>query len=214
MTSQYLGAKLKEKINVIYTVSVAFNLVLSAIISLIIFFGSEALLHFMKIPNIMFADANRFMKIVGGFIFMDAIFNTFTQIFRSNGKTIIGMVISLGMNILDDFLVLYGQLKYLKLGVPTAGQNISYNISQVVVTMFVNMLGAVAITTKMYSTLLSNFAYMYSVSVAIATFNYLISGFSVSVGYILKINFHLGLVDIWIDMSLGEIVGGIIVLIR
>lgn len=168
----------------------------------------------MKIPNIMFADANRFMKIVGGFIFMDAIFNTFTQIFRSNGKTIIGMVISLGMNILDDFLVLYGQLKYLKLGVPTAGQNISYNISQVVVTMFVNMLGAVAITTKMYSTLLSNFAYMYSVSVAIATFNYLISGFSVSVGYILKINFHLGLVDIWIDMSLGEIVGGIIVLIR
>lgn len=361
--SQYLGARLKEKINVVYTVSVAFNLVLSAVISIIIFLGSGALLHLMRIPNVMFMDANRFMKIVGGFIFMDAIFNTFTQIFRSNGKTAIGMVISLGMNvfnILGDFCVLYGPLKYLnlgvegvaisttcskvlgliialiifnkyidgkisikylkpfpkditmkliRLGVPTAGQNISYNISQVVVTMFVNTLGAVAITTKIYATLLSNFAYMYSVSVAIATsiivghaiggkdeefayksvfktlktaiivaiaiaaLNYLISGFtlhlftsnneiislgkkvmliaaflelgrtcnlviinsmqaagdvkfptvlgivsqwgfSVGLGYILGIIFHLGLIGIWIGMALDEIVRGIIVLIR
>ena len=221
--SQYLGARLKEKINTIYTVSIAFNLVLSGIISLTIFFGSEALLHFMKIPDAMFIDANRFMKIVGGFIFTEAVFDTFSQIFRSNGKTIIGMLIALGMNvfnILGDYTFLYGPLKFLnlgvegvaisttcsrvlgliialsffskfidgkisikylnpfpkdilmkliKLGIPTAGENISYNVSQIVVTMLVNTLGTVAITTKIYGNILSNFAYIYSVSVAIAT---------------------------------------------
>ena len=177
----------------------------------------------MKIPNIMFNDANSYMKIVGGFIFTEAVFDTFSQIFRSNGKTIIGMVISFGMNIINitlDYAFLYGPLKYLglgvkgvalattasrvvgliiaviffakyieghisikylkpfpkdilkqllKLGVPTAGENISYNCSQMMVTMFVNILGAYAITTKVYCNILSNFAYLYSLSVGIAT---------------------------------------------
>ena len=96
IVSQYLGAKLKEKLNVIYTVSIAFNLVVSFVISMVIFFFSKSLLHVMKIPDVMFNDANSYIKIVGGFIFTAAVFDTFSQIFRSNGKTIIGMVISFG----------------------------------------------------------------------------------------------------------------------
>ena len=57
----------------------------------------------------------------------------------------------------------------LKLGIPTAGENISYNISQLFVTGFVNTLGIVAINTKIYANILSNFAYLYSLSVAMAT---------------------------------------------
>lgn len=223
IVSQYLGAKLKEKLNVIYTVSIAFNLVVSFVISMVIFFFSKSLLHVMKIPDVMFNDANSYIKIVGGFIFTAAVFDTFSQIFRSNGKTIIGMVISFGMNIINitlDYAFLYGPLKHLglgvkgvalattasrvvglliaiiffakyieghisikylrpfpkdilkqllKLGVPTAGENISYNCSQMMVTMFVNILGAYAITTKVYCNILSNFAYLYSLSVGIAT---------------------------------------------
>ena len=41
IVAQYLGAKLTDKISQIYTVSIAFNLVLSGIISLIVFFGSN-----------------------------------------------------------------------------------------------------------------------------------------------------------------------------
>ena len=57
----------------------------------------------------------------------------------------------------------------LRLGIPTAGENISYNVSQLFVTGMVNTLGMVAINTKIYAQILGNFAYLYSLSVAMAT---------------------------------------------
>lgn len=223
VVSQYLGAGKKDKIGQIYTLCIAFNLVLSLFISLLIFFGSDALLHLINTPDDMMYDAQSYMRIVGGFIFTQAVLDTFSRIFQSNGKTIFGMVISLGINIFNvggNYMFLYGPLKnlglgasgvavsttisrivglivafvlfslfidgdlsirYLKpfpmnvlktllrLGIPTAGESISYNISQLFVTSFVNTLGIVAINTRIYANILSNFAYLYSISVAMAT---------------------------------------------
>lgn len=221
--SQYIGAKQYKKLNQIYTVSIGFNLFISLFISLLLLFFSQQLLLIMNVPMEMFSDANRYMKIVGGFIFTQALFDTFGQIFRSNGQTLIGMVLALIMNmvnIIGNYLFLYGpfasfnlgaagvavsttlsrivalviaiyffyrhihgklSFKYLrpfpidilsqllKIGIPTAGENISFNVSQMVITMFINTLGSLAITTKIYVTILSNFSYLYSVSVSIAT---------------------------------------------
>lgn len=223
VVAQYLGAKQKDKISQIYTVCIAFNLVISLFISLLIFFGSDVLLNLINTPAEIMADARNYMRIVGGFIFTQAVLDTFSRIFQSNGKTVFGMIISMGMNIINivgNYLFLYGPLKnlglgasgvavsttvsrivslivafvlfalfidgnisikYLKpfpfdmlktllrLGVPTAGESISYNISQLFVTSFVNTLGIVAINTKIYAGILSNFAYLYSISVAMAT---------------------------------------------
>lgn len=60
-------------------------------------------------------------------------------------------------------------LKLIKLGVPTAGENISYNLSQIIVAAIVNSLGTITINTKIYCNILTNFAYLYSISVAMAT---------------------------------------------
>lgn len=223
IVAQYLGAKLTDKISQIYTVSIAFNLVLSGIISLIVFFGSNFIFKIMNVPQEMLPDANSYMKIVGGFVFIEAVFDTFSQIFRSNGMTKIGMVISMLINILNiagNYMFLYGPLSFLKLGatgvaisstfskivalivaiiffnkkvqgtisikllfpfpkdilkklvrlgIPTAGENISYNISQLIIQSMINTLGVVAITTKVYGSIMTNFAYLYSVSVAAAT---------------------------------------------
>lgn len=223
VVSQYLGAGQKDKISQIYTVCISFNLVLSFFISLLVFFGSDVLLGLINTPAEIVPDARNYMRIVGGFIFTQAVLNTFFRIFQSNGKTTFGMVISLGMNLLNicgNYMFLYGPFKslglgasgvavsttisnvlglmvafllftlfidgnisirYLKpfpfdelktllrLGIPTAGETISYNISQLFVTSFVNMLGIVAINTKIYANILSNFAYLYSISVAMAT---------------------------------------------
>ncbi len=223
VVSQYLGAGKKEKIGQIYTVCIAFNLVLSLFISILIFFGSSALLNLLNTPAEMIPNAKSYMEIVGGFIFTQAVLDTFSRIFQSNGKTVFGMVISLGMNIFNvggNYLFLYGPLKnlglgasgvavsttvsrivgllvafiffslfidgkisvrYLKpfptnvlktllrLGIPTAGENISYYISQLFVTGFVNTLGIVAINTRIYANILSNFAYLYSIAMAMAT---------------------------------------------
>ena len=223
VVSQYLGAKATDKIGRVYTVALVFNLVLSVTVSLIIFCGSGVLLRAMQLPREMMPDATVYMKIVGGFIFLEALAGTFYQFLRSNGKVVFTMVLSLMTNVLNvigNYLFLYGGLKelglgasgvavssvfsrfveiiviavyfklniegdislkylkpfpkdilmsLLKLGVPTAGENISYNISQIVISAIVNTLGIAAINTKIYCGTLTNFSYLYSVSTAIAT---------------------------------------------
>ncbi len=224
IVAQYLGAKLKEKLSEIYTVSVFFNLILSVFISIILYTFCNGILSIMKVPDSMVADARSYMRIVGGFMFLQAMIDTFSQIFRNNGKTKIGMIIAIGMNLINitgNYLFLYGPLKHLELGVsgvaisttasrfaaviagilffkykidghislkylrpfpkdilkkllsiglPTAGENISYNIAQLIILMFVNSFNSEVFTnTKTYAGILSNFAYLYSISAAMAT---------------------------------------------
>lgn len=223
ITAQYLGAKIRNKINTIYSVSMAFNLVLSLLISLIILIFNRPILKMMNVQKIMFEDASSYMVIVGGFIFLEAVFDIYSQIFRSNGKTKIGMVISIVMNLTNitgNYMFLYGPLKFLHLGVkgvalsttisrvvaviiaiiyfkknidgsisikylipfdfeifkklllvglPSAGENISYNVAQIILLMFINSLSAVAVNTRIYANILSSFAYLFSISSATAT---------------------------------------------
>ncbi len=223
VVSQYLGAKAIDKLSRIYTVALAFNFTLSLTISVIVFAGSRTLLGFMQLPAEMMPDAVSYMKIVGGFIFLEALTGTFFQILRSNGKVVFGMALSFATNIINifgNYMFLYGPLKnlgmgasgvavssvfsrlvgiivvfiyfklkiegdislkylfpfpkdilksLLRLGIPTAGENISYNISQIVISALVNTMGIVAINTKIYCGTLTNFSYLYSISVAMAT---------------------------------------------
>lgn len=223
VASQYLGAKATDKIGRIYTVSITFNLALSVTVSIIVFLGSTAMLRLMQLPEEMIPDALSYMKIVGGLIFLQALIDTFSQILRSNGKVVFGMIVTLLMNILNiggNWLFLYGPLSttitgvtgvavssvcsrftaliaiiiyfhinieghisisylfpfpkdilksLIKLGIPTAGENIFYNISQIVIAAIVNTMGTVIINTKIYCGTLTGFAYLYSISVAIAT---------------------------------------------
>lgn len=223
MVSQYLGAKQFEKMNKIYTVAISFNLVLSVVISLVVFLFSEPLLIIMQVPTEMIPDANMYMKIVGGTIFTQAVFNAFSQIFMSHGKTGMGMFMALSMNIINiigNYCFLYGPLSFLglgtegvaistcmsrifalvsviiyfykvingrlgikylrpfpanilkellKLGIPTAGENISYNFSQLILQAFINTMGMVAINARIYSNMMCTFTYMFAYSAAIAT---------------------------------------------
>lgn len=224
IVAQYIGAKVKEKLSEIYTVSITFNLILSGAVSFIILLGCNGIVKLMKVPTAMVPYARDYMMIVGGFMFLQAIFDTFSQIFRSNGKTQIGMIIAVGMNLVNivgNYCFLYGPLKFLdfgvkgvaisttasrifavitaiiffiikiegkispkylfpfprdilkkllKLGIPTAGENISYNIAQLIIMVFINSFNSTVFTnTKIYCNILSSFAYLYSVSAAMAT---------------------------------------------
>jgi Na+-driven multidrug efflux pump len=60
--------------------------------------------------------------------------------------------------------------KLLKLGIPTAGENISYNIAQIIILIMVNTFDSkVVSSTKNFASMVSNFGYMYSVAAAVAT---------------------------------------------
>src|SRR5574344_1212464 len=101
IVAQYLGAKLRDALSQISTVSLAFNLVISGIVSIIILFGNHFILNLLNVPKAMMPDARSYMAIVGGFIFLEAVFDTFGQICRSNGLTKIGMIVSIIMNLVN-----------------------------------------------------------------------------------------------------------------
>ncbi|CAG9623475.1 MATE family efflux transporter [Sutcliffiella rhizosphaerae] len=57
----------------------------------------------------------------------------------------------------------------LKIGIPSAGEHLSYNTSQLVITYFIVMLGTNALTTKVYAQSLMMFIYLFSVAISQGT---------------------------------------------
>lgn len=57
----------------------------------------------------------------------------------------------------------------LKIGLPSGGEELSYNLSQVYIFKFINLFGTAIIATKVYCSLLANVSYVYSIALANAT---------------------------------------------
>jgi putative MATE family efflux protein len=54
----------------------------------------------------------------------------------------------------------------LKIGLPSAGENMSYSLSQVVLTYFINMLGTEALATRTYTVNIVMFVYLFAICMA------------------------------------------------
>ncbi len=59
--------------------------------------------------------------------------------------------------------------KLLYIGIPTAGEQLSYNSSQMVITFFITMIGTEALTTKVYAQNLMMFIFLFSSAVSQGT---------------------------------------------
>ncbi|RSK29426.1 MATE family efflux transporter [Bacillus sp. HMF5848] len=57
----------------------------------------------------------------------------------------------------------------LKIGIPSAGEHLSYNVSQMVIMYFIAMMGTEAITTKVYTQNIMMFIFLFTVAVAQGT---------------------------------------------
>lgn len=221
--NQYLGAKKTKEMNKVYTLSILFNFLLSIVISLIVVNLSIPLLKLLRTPDSMLGLSASYMKIVSCFLFTQSVNMVFNQIFNSHGKTYIGLILLLTsniVNILGNYLFLYGSLarfnlgvrgvalstcasslvclllsfiafkriikgklslkaldlgslsllkKLLKLGLPSAGENISYNIAQLIIAGLVNTMGEVSINAKVYCGMLTMFSMVYSNALSQAT---------------------------------------------
>ncbi|WP_235848438.1 MATE family efflux transporter [Litchfieldia alkalitelluris] len=56
--------------------------------------------------------------------------------------------------------------KILKIGIPAAGEHLSYNMMQIVITIFITLLGAAALATKVYTQNLLMFMVIFSMSMS------------------------------------------------
>ena len=223
VVAQYLGAKQYKKMNQIYTLAFIVNLVFGIALSAGLVLTKGPFLSLLHVSKEMTPDAMVYINIVGGALFLQACYNVMAQILRCNGYTKVGMYISLvvnGLNIVGNYLFLYGPLKHLGLGVagvaistvtarvlallaaiiifyylkigrfslrllrpfpgklliqmiqiglPSAGESVSYNLYQMVLLSFINSLGNDAVNARVYCNTLISFAMVFSNTSAQAT---------------------------------------------
>lgn len=223
IVAQYLGAKRYSEMNAIYTLSMIVNFVFGIVLSAAFVIFKDPILNLMHVPSEMIPDAKIYINIVGGSLFLQACYNVMLQILRCNGHAKVGMHISIvinAINIVGNYLFLYGPLKVLNLGVagvaiptavsravalvasivffyrkqighmalkyivpfpgrmllsmikiglPSAGENLSYNLYQLVLLSFINSMGNDAVNAKVYCSSLMSFAMVFSNSAAMAT---------------------------------------------
>ncbi|MEQ8154635.1 MAG: MATE family efflux transporter [Clostridiaceae bacterium] len=223
LIAQNLGAGNKNEASKIATVSLALNLVIGIILSLALYLGSGMILRIMGIRQELMGFGTDYLKIVGGFMFLQAILMTCTAIVRSHGFTKASMLITLLMNIIHvilDYMFIFGPFgipvlgvrgvafstnvckvlgliiilyivfkkvdrnisikllnpfpgkivsNLMKIGIPTAGEQLSYNLSQLTITYFMNFLGNEALVTKAYVQNIVMFAALFAISIGQGT---------------------------------------------
>ncbi len=104
LISQYKGAKDVEKEKAIYKISFYFNLLIGIIISLIIFIFAKPIFKVMQVNEEVMPYALNYIRITGGFIFLQAMMLSLASYLRSNNFLITSLIISLVFNIINIFL--------------------------------------------------------------------------------------------------------------
>jgi putative MATE family efflux protein len=223
LVAQHLGAKEEKLAGEISLVSLAVNLLFGLFLSIALIFFTEPILSSMDLPQSLMSEASSYLKIVGGFAFIQALIMTAGSIMRSYGYTKDAMYITIGMNIINvigNYLFIFGPFgipvlgvegvaistitsrllglivgiivinkripsalpvnrlfkfsfshvkNLLRIGIPSAGEHLSYNGSQMVITYFISSIGTHALTTKVYAQNLMMFIFLFSVAISQGT---------------------------------------------
>lgn len=220
LCSQYLGARLHDKVVQVVGVSLLLNVLIGLAVSAALYLGAPFLLHLMGLRDNLMAYGVSYMEIVGAFAFFQAISLTISASLKSADKAIYPMLVVVVVNVLNIignyalifgkfglpamgvegaaistsfargvsmvilFVILFrkhipsfpvkifhpfpwGELKVLlKIGLPSAGEHMSYNFSQLVLTYFINMLGNEALTARTYVVNTVMFVYLFTIAMA------------------------------------------------
>ena len=223
--AQFLGANKKDKdLNNIAQASTVMVFVMSLVLTLLVIFGTSALLSCYELEDAVRDYAWQYFVIYGGiFCFFNAFSLLQGAILRSYGYTKEAMIVSIVANltnVVGNALSLYGwfglpvlgvagvagasgfamvvscimftvyirrkkdvafNLKgitkvpqesfrlVLKVGVPTAGEGLSYNVSQIVIMAMISTLGTNAMSSQVYTMTILRFVFATAMAVGNAT---------------------------------------------
>ena len=195
LCSQYLGAKKQKNVVQVVGVAILLNLVLGLVVSAILHYGAPLLLTLMGLRPELMVYGVGYMEIVGAFAFFQALSLTVSASLRSANKAVYPMMVIVVVNILNiigNYSLIFGKFgmpalgvegaaistafargvsmiilkNLLKIGLPSAGENMSYSLSQVLLTYFINMLGNEALTTRTYVVNMVMFVYLFAIAMA------------------------------------------------
>ena len=124
LLAQYIGAgrSLKEKQPLVMG-ALLINTLLGVIFSLAAVFGTDILLELMGVNPEHREYCAEYMRIVGGFLWVQMLTMTFSTVIRCHGKTTASMIFSVLMNVVNvglNALLIYGLWFFPQLGVSGA----------------------------------------------------------------------------------------------
>lgn len=131
MIAQYLGARNKEKLSEVFTVSLLFNVVVALLASLVLIVFNRELFVWLKVPELIMDETSVYFSIVAGGIVLQGIYFSFVACFRGYSWMKTVMVVSVIMNLFNIFgnwILIYGIGPFPEMGV--TGVAISTNISK------------------------------------------------------------------------------------
>lgn len=133
LCSQYLGARLPERMRTVVGVSLVVNLIFGLSVSLGLWLFAPQILSAMGLDGEMLDEGTAYLEIVGGFAFVQALALTLSAALRANNKPIYPMMVILVVNIMNifgDYVLIFGKFGAPALGVQ--GAAISTAVARVI----------------------------------------------------------------------------------
>ena len=140
LCSQYIGAGRKDKVIQVVGISLIFNLFSGLLLSLGLYSFAGSLLQMMGLRPDLMSDGLPYMKIVGGFAFLQAISLSLSASLRSADKAKYPMYVSMVVNVLNiigNYSLIFGKFGMPALGVEGAAISTSLCRFVSVVLLFV-----------------------------------------------------------------------------
>ncbi|MBW5446135.1 MATE family efflux transporter [Cohnella sp. CFH 77786] len=234
VVSQYIGAGREQEASRISALAITMNLTFGIVVSIVLVGFGEPLMRLMNLSPEQIGIASRYLKIIGGFIWIEALSYAISSILRSHGHTKSVMFVTLGVNVIHmagNYMLIFGSFgfpewgvtgaaistvvsrllgvvvlmvilyrripspirskdyvtwngSYLKqilsVGLPAAGEHLSWQSQYLMVVSFVNMIGVTALNTHVYVMNVTN--YYMALALAIGAGTEIIVGQMVGAG--------------------------------
>ncbi|WP_438433196.1 MATE family efflux transporter [Gorillibacterium sp. sgz500922] len=123
VVAQYLGYRDKEEAGRISALAVTLNLLVGVVLSVLFLALHGPLLRALNLEGDILVAADRYLLIVGGGIFLQAVMNALSAVIRVHGFTKESMYVSVGMNVLHlalNYVLIFGHAGLPALGVEGA----------------------------------------------------------------------------------------------
>lgn len=140
LCSQYLGAKLQQKVVQVVGVSLMVNAVIGFSVSAALFFFAAPILKLMGLTSELMQDGMAYMRIVGAFAFFQALSLTLSASLRSANKAIYPMMVTVVINILNiigNYSLIFGRFGFPELGVEGAAISTAFSRGVSMLILFV-----------------------------------------------------------------------------
>ncbi|EUJ33656.1 hypothetical protein MFLO_00350 [Listeria floridensis FSL S10-1187] len=223
LLAQMIGARKHDMIEKIITNGLIVAFLIGLVMSVVFIFASDSFLRLVGLNEELVRVGSPFLEIIGGSSIIIAIHSSILPILRVHGYVRQAMLVPITLsiiNVIGNYLFLYGPLSFLDLGVagvgiatmaanfigmvmavymlkkyigyiftfgklkfyskkllfailrlglPSAGENMSYAGSQLVVTAIIALLGTEALTTKVYASSVSQFVALFAIAIGQAS---------------------------------------------